>query len=61
LMELLILMELQQKEIFEISAAMETTEMLRSFLDKLSAKNYEMTPTEVYQASIDTALEFQTA
>lgn len=57
LMRLLIMMDLKKKEIFEIAAAMETTEMLRSFLDKLSAKNYDMTPEEVYQASIETVEE----
>ena len=57
LMQLLIMMDLKKKEIFEIAAAMETTEMLRSFLDKLSVKNYDMTPAEVYQASIETVEE----
>ena len=57
LMQLLIMMDLKKKEIFEIAAAMETTEMLRSFLDKLSVKNYDMTPEEVYQASIETVEE----
>ena len=61
LMKLLILMGLQKEEIFEIAAALETTEMLRSFLDKLSEKNYEMTPEEVYEASVDAAEAFQTA
>ena len=57
LMQLLIMMDLKKKEIFEIAAAMETTEMLRCFLDKLSEKNYDMTPEEVYQASIETVEE----
>ena len=57
LMRLLIMMDLKKKEIFEIAAAMETTEMLKRFLDKLSAKNYYMTPEEVYQASIETVEE----
>lgn len=57
LMRLLIMMDLKKKEIFEIAAAMETTEMLRRFLDKLSEKNYDMTPEEVYQASIETVEE----
>ena len=57
LMRLLIMMDLKKKEIFEIAAAMETTEMLKRFLDKLSAKNYDMTPAEVYQASIETVEE----
>lgn len=57
LMRLLIMMDLKKKEIFEIAAAMETTEMLKRFLDKLSEKNYDMTPEEVYQASIETVEE----
>lgn len=57
LMRLLIMMDLKKKEIFEIAAAMETAEMLKRFLDKLSAKNYDMTPEEVYQASIETVEE----
>ncbi len=57
LMRLLIMMDLKKKEIFEIAAAMETTEMLKRFLDKLSVKNYDMTPEEVYQASIETVEE----
>lgn len=56
-MRLLIMMDLKKKEIFEIAAAMETTEMLKRFLDKLSEKNYDMTPEEVYQASIETVEE----
>ena len=42
LMRLLIMMDLKKKEILEIAAAMETTEMLKRFLDKLSVKNYDM-------------------
>ena len=57
LMRLLIMMDLKKKEIFEIAAAMETTEMLKRFLDKLSEKKYDMTPEEVYQASIETVEE----
>ena len=57
LMRLIIMMDPKKKEIFEIAAAMETTEMLKRFLDKLSAKNYDMTPEEVYQASIETVEE----
>lgn len=60
LMQLLILMGLEKKEIFEISAALETTQELKYFLDILSENNYEMTPEEVYQASIETVQEFQT-
>ena len=38
LMRLLIMMDLKKKEILEIAAAMETTEMLKRFLDKLSVR-----------------------
>lgn len=61
MMKLLILMKLDRQEIFEIAAAMETTEMLNYFLNILSEKNYDMTPEEVYGASVETALTFQTA
>ena len=57
LMRLLIMMDLKKKEILEIAAAMETTEMLKRFLAKLSVKNYDMTPEEVYQTSIETVEE----
>ena len=57
LMQLLIMMDLKKKESFEIAAAMETAEMLKRFLDKLSVKNYDMTPEEVYQTSIETVEE----
>ena len=60
LMKLLILMNLEKEEIFDIAASLETTEMLKYFLDILSEKNYEMTPEEVYQASLDTTVAFQT-
>lgn len=61
LMQLLIMMKLEKQEIFEIAASLETTEQLMLFLDKLSGKLYDMTPEEVYQASIETVQEFQTA
>ena len=61
LMQLLIMMKLEKQEIFEIAASLETTEQLMFFLDKLSGKLYDMTPEEVYQASIETVQEFQTA
>lgn len=60
LMQLLIMMKLEKQEIFEIAASLETTEQLMFFLDKLSGKLYDMTPEEVYQASIETVQEFQT-
>ena len=60
LMHLLILMGLEKKEIFEISAALETTQELKYFLDILSENDYEMTPEEVYQAMGETITVFQT-
>lgn len=54
---LLIMMDLKKKRFSRSAGAMETTEMLKRFLDKLSAKNYDMTPEEVYQASIETVEE----
>ncbi len=60
LMQLLILMGLEKQEIFEISAALETTQELKYFLDILSENDYEMTPEEVYQAMGETITVFQT-
>ena len=59
LAKLLILMEVPREMRLEILSVIETPEQLKYFLDILSEKNYEMTPEEVYQASIDTELEFQ--
>ena len=53
-------MGLEKKEIFEISAALETTQELKYFLDILSENDYEMTPEEVYQAMGETITVFQT-
>ena len=51
LMTLLILMKLPKEKVIEIALALGTVEEMHSFLNKLSAKNYEMTPEEVYQAA----------
>lgn len=51
LAKLLILMEVPKADSLTILSAMETPEELLRFLDKLSARNYEMTPQEVYQAA----------
>ena len=59
LMELLIRMGMPRETCLEVWTAIETQEELLLFLDKLSEKNYEMTPEEVYQASVDTILELQ--
>ena len=59
LMELLIRMEMPKETCLEVWTAIQTQEELLLFLDKLSEKNYEMTPEEVYQASVDAVLELQ--
>jgi len=59
LMELLIRMEIPKEICLEVWTAIETEEELQLFLDKLSEKNYEMTPEEVYQASVETIEELQ--
>ena len=41
----------------EILTAIETQEELLLFLDKLSAKNYEVTPDEIYEAMLSTIEE----
>ena len=58
--KLLILMELPEEMRLDILTAIETPQELKYFLDILSENNYEMTPEEVYQASIETVQEFQT-
>ena len=59
LAELLILMAVPKGMRLELLTAIETPEELLLFFDKLSEKNYEMTPEEVYQAAVDTVLELQ--
>lgn len=59
LAKLLILMAVPREMRLEVCTAIETPEEMLLFLDKLSEKNYEMTPEEVYQASVDTILELQ--
>ena len=54
---LLIMMEVPKEMRLDILTVVETNEELLTFLDKLSAKNYNMTPEEVYQASIETVEE----
>ena len=54
---LLIMMEVPKEMCLDILTVVETNEELLTFLDKLSAKNYDMTPEEVYQASIETVEE----
>ena len=57
LARLLIMMKVPKEMCLDILTVVETNEELLTFLDKLSAKNYDMTPEEVYQASIETVEE----
>ena len=59
--KLLILMELPEEMRLDILTVIETPQELKYFLDILSENDYEMTPEEVYQASIETVQAFQTA
>ena len=60
LAKLLILMEVPEEMLLDIITAIETPQELKYFLDILSENDYEMTPEEVYQASIETVQAFQT-
>ena len=60
LAKLLILMEVPEEMLLDIITAIETPQELKCFLDILSENDYEMTPEEVYQASIETVQAFQT-
>ena len=57
LAQLLILMAVPKEMRLDIITAIETPEQLANFLSKLSKKNYEMTPKEVYRASVSTIEE----
>ena len=57
LARLMIMMEVPKEMSLDILTVVETNEELLTFLDKLSAKNYDMTPEEVYQAAIETVEE----
>lgn len=57
LAKLLIMMEVPKRERLEILSAIEIQEELLLLLDKLSERNYEMTPEEVYQASGEAVIE----
>ena len=61
LAKLLILMEVPEEMLLDILTVIETPQELKYFLDILSENDYEMTPEEVYQASIETVQVFQTA
>ena len=53
----MIMMEVPMEMSLDILTVVEKNEELLAFLDKLSAKNYDMTTEEVYQASIETVEE----
>lgn len=57
LAKLMIMMKVPKEDRLEIITVIETPEEMLLFLDKLSVKNFEMTPQEVHQALIDTILE----
>lgn len=57
LARLMIMMEVPKEMSLDILTVVETNEELLVLLDKLSAKNYDMTPEEVYQTSIETVEE----
>ena len=52
LARLMIMMEVPKEMSLDILTVVETNEELLAFLDKLLAKNYDMTPEEVYQAMV---------
>mgnify|MGYP001044892791 FL=1 len=54
---MLIEMKVPKEECLEIMTAMDTDEKLMLFLDKLSERNYEATPEEVEELSIEAELE----
>ena len=57
LARLLLLFNLSTEKTEEIVVAIDNSEKLRLFLDKLSERNYEATPEEVYQLSGEAVLE----
>ena len=57
---LLIMMKVPREECLDLITAIETPQELLAFLDRLSVRNYEMTPEEVHEAAIDALEETQT-
>lgn len=57
LARLLLLFNLSTEKTEEIVVAIDNSEKLRLFLDKLSERNYEATPEEVEELSIEAELE----
>ena len=54
LAKMLIVMNVPEEKRLEILTAIETKEELLLFLDKLTARNYEVTPDEIYEAMLST-------
>ena len=57
LAKLLIMIEVPKELRLEVITAIETPEEMRLFLDKLSEKNFQMSPQEVNEALLDTIAE----
>ena len=57
LAQLMIMMKVPKEDCLEILTAIETPVEIRLFLDKLSEKDFNMTPQEVNQALLDTIFE----
>ena len=57
LAQLLIMMEVPRDLRLEVITAIETPTEMRLFLDKLSEKNFQMSPEEVHEALLDTIVE----
>jgi hypothetical protein len=57
LAQLLIMMKVPKKLRLTIITAIETPTEMRLFLDKLSEKNFQMSPEEVHEALLDTIVE----
>ncbi|MBP0989853.1 MAG: hypothetical protein J5874_01555 [Oscillospiraceae bacterium] len=57
LAKLFMLNKMPQEQILEILLSIDTQEKLLNFLDKMSEKNYEATPEEIYQMSGEAVIE----
>ena len=57
LAQLMIMMEVPRELCLEVITAIETPEEMRLFLDKLSEKNFQMSPQEVNESLLDTIVE----
>ena len=57
LAKLLISFGVQEQQSVEILMAIDTQQKVDLFIEKLSERNYEATPEEVYQLSIEAELE----